>query len=101
MYAFSFAWIFKKRFTKSALKKGNEKEEEEESINRYTCGYNKDLHENYGTKIMSNMLNNFFMIFQFSNKLMLAEDNFIKYNQKPTNWVFNIFLKFWTCFQAI
>ena len=44
-----------------------------------------DLHENYGTKIMSNMLNNFFMIFQFSNKLMLPEDKFIKYNQKLTN----------------
>jgi len=38
-----------------------------------------------GLKIMSIMLNNFFMIFQFSNKLMLPEDNFIKYNQKPTN----------------
>lgn len=48
MYAFSFAWSFKKRFTKSALKKGKEKKKK--SINRYTCGYNMDLHENYGTK---------------------------------------------------
>ena len=85
MYAFSFALSFKKRFTKSALKKGNEKKKKKKKINRYTCGYNMDLHENYGTKIMSNMLNNFFMIFQFSNKLMLPEDKFIKYNQKLTN----------------